>query len=88
LEVEDGATYTYHYSTNGTDVIGGSLFLGQEIFHPNSNFVIKDFNGGGNFTLLDVASHNDKYNNVVLALTSEILRLIGIRFLVQMEILA
>lgn len=48
FEIENGGTFIYDYSANPGS--GLTLWYGNEIFHPSSNFIVKSSNSGsGNY---------------------------------------
>lgn len=57
LEVEDGGTFNF-YHTNTTSRTN-NVWLGEERFHPNSNFVIKTLDNTSNFLAIQT---NDDVN--------------------------
>ena len=56
FEIKDGGNFVYNYDANTLTSSTGQFFAGTEIFHPNSNFIIKKLDGG-NFITANVLSN-------------------------------
>lgn len=50
FEIKNGGNFIYNYSSNALSASTGQFLGGNEIFHPNSNFIIKNLNGGNFLT--------------------------------------
>ncbi|MFT3980902.1 MAG: choice-of-anchor D domain-containing protein [Ferruginibacter sp.] len=52
FEIEDNGNFIFNYSANAGATLTSGLWKGDENFHPNSNFIIKDHKAGsGNYFL-------------------------------------
>lgn len=66
FEIEDGGSFIFDYSANAGATLTNSLWKGIEIFHPNSNFIVKDHKtGSGNYFLPSTSDMTPQtYNGV------------------------
>lgn len=52
FEIYDGGNFIYEYTSNPASGLGSSLWNGVEVFHPNSNFYVRNHaTGSGNYFL-------------------------------------
>lgn len=59
FEIEDGGNFWFNYSANAasSSSVTSSLFNGNEVFHPNSNFIVKDHETGSGRYFLPAAAN-------------------------------
>lgn len=66
FEIEDGGNFIFNYSSNGNPASGLSLWAGNEIFHPESNFYIYNHTANASEYFLPAAADmtSNTYNSV------------------------
>jgi len=66
FEIEDGGNFWYSYTSAAASTLTASLWAGNEIFHPDSNFLIKNHDTGSGVYFLPAQSNitANTYNGI------------------------
>ncbi|MCD9853450.1 YDG domain-containing protein [Epilithonimonas sp. JDS] len=66
FEIENGGNFWYSYPSAAASTLTASLWAGNEIFHPDSNFIIKNHDTGSGIYFLPAQSNisANTYNGV------------------------
>lgn len=71
FEIKDGGNFIFNYSANSLSNSTGQFLGGTENFHPNSNFIIKNLDGGSFLTAnvmnaITANSQNAYFGNLIV----------------------